>query len=69
MAGKDQNIEEKIRRYETNNLACARIILSDEGRYGGEGSLMIQWAKSVIDRSKCNNDARLRAETQLEFEQ
>jgi hypothetical protein len=44
------DIGAKIRKYDTQNLECARIFLSDQGRYGGERSLMVTWAKLVIER-------------------
>lgn len=52
MRGRKDNIAEKIHRYEAANLACARMILENEGRFGGEGSLMVKWAKAVINNLK-----------------
>lgn len=37
----------KRNKYERDNLACARLILADVERYGGELSLMVQWARIV----------------------
>lgn len=48
MTHKSVALTEKIHRYEMNNLACARIILADQGRYGGDQSLMVIWAWAVI---------------------
>ena len=30
------------------NLMCAKIILADAERYGGDGSLMVEWAHLVL---------------------
>jgi hypothetical protein len=38
----------KIDRYREQNLEAAEIILADAIRYGGEGSLMVRWARSVV---------------------
>ena len=46
-----KNIASQIDRYAANNLNCARMILADQGRYGGDQSLMVQWAKLVMSRA------------------
>lgn len=51
MARTKSDTAEKISRYEESNLECARAILADQGRYGGEHSLMVQWAKLVMARA------------------
>lgn len=50
MARAKTDIAEKISRYEASNLESARVILADHGRYGGEHSLMVIWAKLVMSR-------------------
>jgi len=32
------------------NLEAASVILADPERYGGEGSLLVRWARVVIER-------------------
>jgi hypothetical protein len=39
---------ERIERWRSDNLACANIILHNSDAYGGEGSLMVRWARAVI---------------------
>lgn len=39
-------------RYSTANRTCAAIILADPLKYGGQGSLMVEWAKLVLDGEK-----------------
>lgn len=34
----------------TSNQEAAEIILSDPGRYGGGGALMVRWARNVLAR-------------------
>ena len=34
--------------YEQHNKDAAAIILVDVAKYGGEGSLMVRWAKAVL---------------------
>jgi hypothetical protein len=56
------NIREWIYRYDQANLECADLILADPGGYGGDGSLMVVWARLVIDRlngqrKRISNDA------------
>ena len=38
--------------YTRKNLECAEIILADAQRYGGEESLMVQWARLVLEKQK-----------------
>ncbi len=35
-------------RYQVGNRAAARLILADVERYGGPGSLMVQWARMTM---------------------
>lgn len=51
MAQTKTNIAKKINRFAVENLECARSILANQGRYGGEHSIMVQWAKLVIARA------------------
>jgi len=37
--------------FEAGNQECARIILREVQRYGGEESLMVRWARLVLSRS------------------
>jgi hypothetical protein len=39
-------------RFERENRIAARIILSDIERYGGNGSLMVEWAYAVVKGQK-----------------
>lgn len=36
--------------YAEQNRACAAIILANSSKYGGDGSLMVEWAKAVLQR-------------------
>lgn len=37
-------------RYVSGNREAAGVILSDVGRYGGEGAALVQWALLVLER-------------------
>jgi hypothetical protein len=37
-------------KYAHDNQACARVILSNTLRYGGDESLMATWARAVLVR-------------------
>ena len=38
--------------YRAANETCARVILADVQRYGGPDSLMVVWARLVIERNQ-----------------
>lgn len=40
----------KLRLFEAGNLETAAIILADPEKYGGEGSLLVEWAKKVMEK-------------------
>lgn len=42
----------RIEGYERDNRECAAIILADAGKYGGEGSCAIEWARLVLSKPK-----------------
>ncbi len=46
MAKKRQSVE----KFDATNLDCARSILADPARYGGEESGMVRWARLVVQR-------------------
>lgn len=46
--------------FQKTNRGAAEVILTDAGRYGGEDSLMVRWARSVLERA--NQEAATRAE-------
>jgi hypothetical protein len=48
------NILERTRRFDAANLRCARDIMAAQGRYGGDGSLMVEWARTIIQRDREN---------------
>lgn len=39
----------RIERYAAANRECAQIILAEPERYGGPESLMVQWARMILD--------------------
>lgn len=41
--------QEKVKAYETQNREAAAIILREPARYGGQDSLMVQWAQMVVN--------------------
>jgi hypothetical protein len=41
----------KLEAYEAANRECAAIILADVAKYGGEGALLVQWARTIVQRS------------------
>ena len=47
-----KSVRAKIREYDAANLACARIIWGERERYGGDGSLMVEWARVIIGKSE-----------------
>jgi hypothetical protein len=36
--------------HDANNLACARIILEDPEKHGGEAAFIVRWARQVMSR-------------------
>ena len=38
----------RIARWSADNEAAAAIILGNVERYGGEGSLMVRWARAIL---------------------
>ena len=38
---------ERIAKWSADNIECARIILSQVEKYGGDGSLMVKWARAI----------------------
>jgi hypothetical protein len=45
------NHQHLVARYLEQNRICSEIILSTIKKYGGEGSLMIQWARMLMART------------------
>jgi hypothetical protein len=41
----------KLDRYREQNEQAARIILADVAKYGGQGALVVLWARQVIQGS------------------
>jgi hypothetical protein len=41
----------KSDRFDQANREAAHVILADVARYGGPESLMVRWARAVIDRA------------------
>jgi hypothetical protein len=39
-------------RYSADNETAARLILADAAKYGGPDSLMVQWARMIIERAQ-----------------
>ena len=40
------------KQYSVANRTCAAIILADPAKYGGDGSLMVEWGKLVLASEK-----------------
>ena len=49
MSTPHQRLAEK---YYVENRTCAAIILADPLKYGGDASLMVEWAKMVLEGEK-----------------
>jgi hypothetical protein len=41
------NVKKTMKTYAADNLRAARIILSQVEKYGGDGSLMVKWARAI----------------------
>jgi hypothetical protein len=41
------DLSKKRAGYEKQNLEASRIILADPNLYGGEGSLVVSWARAI----------------------
>ena len=39
---------QRIARWSADNRTAAAIILANPQRYGGEGSLMVRWARAIL---------------------
>lgn len=46
--------------YQAANRECAEIILRDVQRYGGEGSLMVWWARRILNPAAERTEPMLR---------
>jgi hypothetical protein len=42
--------QKKFAVYQAANCECARIILADVAKYGGEGALLVQFARRVLEK-------------------
>jgi hypothetical protein len=44
------DVQKKAETYEAANRECAEIVLADVAKYGGEGALLVQWARTILQR-------------------
>ena len=47
---KEKSISQKRDEYEVANVECARIVLADIEKYGGDQSLMVQASRLTLKR-------------------
>ena len=47
----------RVEFYADRNRECAAIILRTPERYGGVGSLMVIWARAVLNGAECERPA------------
>jgi hypothetical protein len=41
-----------VERYTTDNRQAAMIIAADPAKYGGDDSLMVRWAHSILEEER-----------------
>jgi hypothetical protein len=52
---------ERIEELAAQNLLCAKIVLADKIRYGGDGALLVIWAQAVFKKAQRQDEWELTA--------